>query len=128
LAHDPVREPATGSRKENAIRQRDKHFRAKHAPAKAGVDTGSRKENAIKQRDRAFELIRSDRKMLLGIDRRDRAEERIAGLRLLVLHCEEAGKIRSETKKPAFPPVLKFSPVRRSASGPGLLPDRIRSG
>ncbi|MCA4911083.1 MAG: hypothetical protein ING72_12150 [Methylobacterium sp.] len=47
---------------------------------------------------------------------------------LLAPHCEEAGKIRPETEKPAFPPVLLLSPDWRSASGPGLLPGRIRSG
>jgi hypothetical protein len=44
----------TGSREENAIKQRKKHFQAKHVPAKAGMGTGSRQENARKQQDRAF--------------------------------------------------------------------------
>jgi len=33
-------------------KEREKHFQAKHAPAKAGVGTGSRQENAKKQRER----------------------------------------------------------------------------
>jgi len=47
----------TGSRQENAIKQREKHFQAKHAPAKAGVGTGSRKENATKLKRKS---IRAD--------------------------------------------------------------------
>jgi hypothetical protein len=48
---------------ENAIKQR-RIFKRSMSLAKAGMDTGSREENAIKQRDRASDLIRSDRKML----------------------------------------------------------------
>jgi hypothetical protein len=44
----------SGSREENAIKQREKHFQAKHAPAKAGVVSGSREENAIRQREMHF--------------------------------------------------------------------------
>jgi len=40
----------TGSREENATKIKREHFQAKHARAKAGVVSGSRKENAIKQR------------------------------------------------------------------------------
>jgi hypothetical protein len=47
----------SGSREENAKKEREKHFQAKHAPAKAGVGTGPREENAIKSRERASELI-----------------------------------------------------------------------
>jgi hypothetical protein len=40
------------------------HFQAKHAPAKAGVVSGSRQENAIKQRDNASDLNLIRAKML----------------------------------------------------------------
>jgi hypothetical protein len=43
-------EVGTGSREENAIKQRKKNFQAKHVPAKAEMGTGSREENATKQR------------------------------------------------------------------------------
>ncbi|MCA3601547.1 MAG: hypothetical protein IOC58_11525 [Methylobacterium sp.] len=46
----------SGSRQENAIKERKKHFQAKHAPAKAGVDSGSRQENATRKRDNASDL------------------------------------------------------------------------
>jgi len=41
----------TGSREENAKKEREKHFRAKHALAKAGVDAGWQKKRVRKQEE-----------------------------------------------------------------------------
>jgi hypothetical protein len=56
----------TGSREENATKQRKKHFQAKHVPAKTGMGTGSREENATRQRNLGSDLLWSDRENASG--------------------------------------------------------------